>query len=490
MKLKDPAKVWIGLKNLLLLNTLVTGALLIFFGVTIILQGYLIFGEVIESRWGYLFFFLAAVFIVMGLIIMYFFIGSREKEEVSKYRDIFPRYQSIYYSPAQTPVEQDVKEGEKNKVDLKEEKEPEAISLGYSTGKEGNVQTIENPVYPGMPGTLQGSLGPVNPYSPYTAKAGEDKDRDLHLPNPLALIVFWLVFLIGGVMAFYILTAYSFNRTTLMAFSFIVIAFPICVAFPSFIWLSFLEKITKKNPIKMKTIYLVFALGLLSTIPAVIINSLFGHHVGLTGDPQTASQLTQTLILVAVIAPFNEEFCKAIGLTFLREDIEAPMYGFVFGMTIGLGFALMENMHYDFLAIVSGIRISGLSIGLDPSIGMTFGVTAFGRATVGPLVHGLGVGLVGYAIAYAKERKGWNYLAIPLAFVTAVLLHALWNGAVTYIGYYSGTLALLFGAYLLAMYLVVTVVIMYNLWKARSLRKVVARTWKQLVQGKPAPKES
>jgi len=462
--------------NLLKLSLLVFGGLSIFFGVEIILQGYLMFGDSFESRWGYLFLLLASVFIVIGGIIIYFFVGHKEDTYIQKYRDVYPTYESIFYSPAGSTEEKKVKEGEKEKIDVatkakEEEKTP--MELGYAQPSGGNVLAYSNPFYMMADNPELTEMGAVNPTSPYTAKGGEDKEKDLILPHPVWIAILFGVALVGGMMSFYVLTRFGFNG---IIFMLVLVTFILAAILPSFVWLSFLSRLTRRNPIKMRTIYVVFTIGLLSVVPALIINTMFDYHSGRTFTI-TTSTLYSAFILIAIIAPFNEEFCKALGLVFLREDIETPLYGFIFGMTIGLGFSLVENVNYEFFVLVQSLEyIPPWTIAMDDNVHLSWGFLTFSRSVVGPIVHGLGVGLVGYSVAYAKERKKVvAYLAIPFAYFVAVFIHAFWNGGNVILSQYSTSLLALFNVYLVIMYLLFLMAVLYHLWMGKPLTHALRR---------------
>lgn len=470
-----------GFINLLKLSLLAFGGVLIFFGMEIILSGYIMFGDSFESRWGYLFLFIASVFVVIGGIIMFFFLAHGEDEYVQKYRDVYPTYESIYYSPASSLQEKKIEKGEKEKIDVaadakEEEKTP--IDLGYTQSTNGNVLAYSNPFYTMMDNPELAGMAAINPMAPYTPKAGEEKKENLILPHPIWLAILFGIALVGGMMCFYTLTRYGFH---IAVFFMIDITFILCVLLPPFIWLAFLARLTKKNPIKMRTIYLVFGLGILSAVPALFINTLFGYHMG-RDFAVTSSAIYSAVILTAIIAPFNEEFCKALGLVFLREKLDTPMYGFIFGMTIGLGFSMVENANYEFFVLWQSFHFSPpYDIYMDENVHFSWGLVTFGRSVVGPIVHGLGVGLVGYATAYARERKKLAYLAIPLAYLFAVFIHGLWNGGNVYL---SGSFLALFNIYLVIVYLLIIMVVLYHLWKGKPLMDTVNRLFKREVKGR------
>jgi len=129
--------------------------------------------------------------------------------------------------------------------------------------------------------------------------------------------------------------------------------------------------------------------GMLSTLPAIVINSLLFPllliFIGIESiDPGSLGEF----LILAVSAPVGEELCKAAFVLSLYKLIDSPKRGFQIGFSVGLGFALLENLQYilvsfgaleysaisfSFTAIVRGIGsipghafwtgISGVSIG-------------------------------------------------------------------------------------------------------------------------------
>ena len=62
-------------------------------------------------------------------------------------------------------------------------------------------------------------------------------------------------------------------------------------------------------------------------------------------NPNVDSLLVQNLTIV-VSAPVGEELCKLIAILCLWKLIDSPRRGFQIGFTVGLGFAMLENLQY------------------------------------------------------------------------------------------------------------------------------------------------
>ena len=85
--------------------------------------------------------------------------------------------------------------------------------------------------------------------------------------------------------------------------------------------------------------------GVLSAIPALFINSIIFPEIIFLFSPNIS--LTGLERLGAVIsAPVGEELCKAGAIWFFSSKIKSPKHGFQIGFTVGLGFAILENLMY------------------------------------------------------------------------------------------------------------------------------------------------
>jgi len=85
--------------------------------------------------------------------------------------------------------------------------------------------------------------------------------------------------------------------------------------------------------------------GIFSALPALFINSWIFPEIVLLFAPDIT--LTGLDRLMAVIsAPIGEELCKAGAIWFFASKIKSPKHGFQIGFTVGLGFAILENLMY------------------------------------------------------------------------------------------------------------------------------------------------
>lgn len=117
--------------------------------------------------------------------------------------------------------------------------------------------------------------------------------------------------------------------------------------------------------------------GILSAIPALFINSWIFPEVVLLFTPDIS--LTGLNRLMAVIsAPIGEELCKAGAIWFFASKIRSPKHGFQIGFTVGLGFAILENLMY--IGSTAGFPLTMLvrGIGSIPGHAIWTGMTGAG----------------------------------------------------------------------------------------------------------------
>lgn len=90
-------------------------------------------------------------------------------------------------------------------------------------------------------------------------------------------------------------------------------------------------------------LWLTFAYGCLSVIPAVILG------VTLEQTFQATHALSAAAFEAFVIAALCEEACKLavlLGYSFRHSAFDEPMDGIVYGATASLGFAVLHNIDY------------------------------------------------------------------------------------------------------------------------------------------------
>ncbi|MEO6532077.1 MAG: PrsW family intramembrane metalloprotease [Pseudolysinimonas sp.] len=169
-----------------------------------------------------------------------------------------------------------------------------------------------------------------------------------------------------------------------------------------------------------------------SIVLALTVDVGVSGAIGAGGGPSDATDLLQSVVQ----APIVEESAKGFGvlLIFLvaRKYFDGPVDGIVYAATVAAGFAFSENIQYF------GVQISSEG-GFDGSVAEIF----FIRGLLSPFAHVMFTSMTGLFIGIAA-RQGNRILGIGLFFVgliPAILLHALWNGALgvvyDFYGYYA-----------------------------------------------------
>ena len=134
--------------------------------------------------------------------------------------------------------------------------------------------------------------------------------------------------------------------------------------------------------------------GMLSTFPAIVINSLlFPLLLIFIGIETFGPGSIGEFLILTVSAPVGEELCKAVFVLSLYKLIDSPKRGFQIGFSVGLGFALLENLQY-ILGSFSGLAV-------------TYSLTTVIRGIGSIPGHALWTGLSGVSIGwYLCTKRG------------------------------------------------------------------------------------
>ncbi|MBJ84012.1 MAG: hypothetical protein CMB52_00640 [Euryarchaeota archaeon] len=114
--------------------------------------------------------------------------------------------------------------------------------------------------------------------------------------------------------------------------------------------------------------------GIFSAIPALFINSIFFPELVLLINPDISFENLEHLIVV-ISAPVGEEICKGLAIVFFASKIKSPKHGFQIGFTVGLGFAILENLMYVGGTAGSPVTIFIRGIGSIPGHAVWTGLT-------------------------------------------------------------------------------------------------------------------
>ncbi|MCL6615054.1 MAG: PrsW family intramembrane metalloprotease [Firmicutes bacterium] len=188
---------------------------------------------------------------------------------------------------------------------------------------------------------------------------------------------------------------------------------------PGLLWLWFFYREDPFEPEPKKLLLSFFGLGMLAVVPAFLIELPWRPSLlaGLrAGDPVRLAAIS--FLLVGGV----EEGVKTAVLflaTRRLAEYDEPLDGIIYGVTVGLGFAALENWLYA--------AARGLTVGIL-------------RAVVASLAHASFTGWLGYFVTLA--RFGGRRGAVFTGFILSVLLHGAYDFALLAGGGRSGLLAL------------------------------------------------
>jgi len=163
---------------------------------------------------------------------------------------------------------------------------------------------------------------------------------------------------------------------------------------PVFAWWATSSKIIGL-PTKRRDAEAWMIAGMASALPALIVNSFLFPLI----LPSGLSDSTEMALTAAISAPIGEEIFKLLAVCLFLSSIRNPKKGFQVGFTVGLGFALIENLAY----------ILGSAFGGAPSMTLTALMRGIGSIPA----HGLWTGISGFGLGYyskttdADKRMKW-----------------------------------------------------------------------------------
>ena len=235
---------------------------------------------------------------------------------------------------------------------------------------------------------------------------------------------FWLfcVLLAFGVVVFILEQATMVRLATTWMLSWaLVLAYAVPVAL-----IIYRVDLFEREPKSMLAGALIWG-GVVATGLAVFANESWLSVVGKVTSPEFAAQWGP-----AIVGPGVEETLKLMGVVILfliaSSEFDGVMDGFVYGAMIGLGFTVVEDLSYFFIAAAA---VPGTVNQSGPVID-SFLIRVGAGGLYG---HVLFTGLTGMGFAYlAAQRR----VALPKRLVGAALCiaagvaaHAIWNSPVT-----------------------------------------------------------
>jgi RsiW-degrading membrane proteinase PrsW (M82 family) len=155
----------------------------------------------------------------------------------------------------------------------------------------------------------------------------------------------------------------------------------------------------------------------IAALVAIIVNTAGLEYITQPALGASAGQY----VSATAGAPVVEETLKGLFLVWLlrwrRQELDGPTDGIVYAAMVGIGFAMTENIGYYINAEINPVH------GGAQLLGYTFVL----RGVLSPFLHPTFTSMTGIGAAYAASHRnrGW---ALPLGWLAAMCLHALWNG--------------------------------------------------------------
>ena len=216
-------------------------------------------------------------------------------------------------------------------------------------------------------------------------------DSTLDMP-PLGQVwgIFIAILVIGVMLSIPLILLFASGDEDLLGVVYLLSFFPVLLlsiaafSIPVFAWWATSSKIIGL-PTKRRDAEAWMIAGMASALPALIVNSFIFPLIlpgGLSYDDQMA-------LTAAISAPIGEEIFKLSAVCLFLPAIRNAKKGFQVGFTVGLGFALIENLVY-----ILGSAFSGA-----PSLTLTALMRGIGSIPA----HGLWTGISGFGLGYYSQ---------------------------------------------------------------------------------------
>jgi RsiW-degrading membrane proteinase PrsW (M82 family) len=186
-------------------------------------------------------------------------------------------------------------------------------------------------------------------------------------------------------------------------------------ALPALLAMWFVDRLDHKRPEPPSLRRMVTFVGMLSVIPAILIENFLSNGPGTSLDSQITYQ--GATFSAFVVAAAVEEACKIAVIYWIvwrRPEFDERLDGIVYASRAGLGFALVENVGY----LLGQTSLSGqLSVWIA-------------RALLAVPGHAMWSGMIGYTAARRRfDKKGLGLLG---GYLLAVAFHGAYDAAVFY----------------------------------------------------------
>ena len=267
----------------------------------------------------------------------------------------------------------------------------------------------------------------------WTANTSQTLEKKPRLPNWLSVPV-----LIAAVPMALALAYFLYVSVVAVGLGLV----PLVIVVPVLVWLDRVEP----EPWSSRIHALLWGVTVAAFV-ASIVNSI-------------VAVLASESIAAVVSAPLIEEAMKAAGIVWAvrRKELDGVMDGIVYAGWVALGFAVIEDGLYFATAAEAGF------------LGQTFLV----RAILTPFAHPLFTVWSGIAIGLAVSKGKPVFPSVLWGYAIAVILHATWNGSLTYAEDSEQGFILVAIAMLLFMILFFSVALALVLFRRREQQRFTA----------------
>jgi len=212
---------------------------------------------------------------------------------------------------------------------------------------------------------------------------------------------------------------------------------PLAIVFAGVRW------VDKWEPEPRAAIFFAFLWGAAASVAiALLVGAEVDNIVAAVGGPGADYEFFSA----AVQAPIVEESAKGLGVfivfLFARKHFDGPVDGIVYAAWAAGGFAFTENILYFGSSIIEAAGVIEVF---------------FIRGFMSPFAHVMFTACTGIALGLAARRASTvgAFGVFVLGLIPAMLLHALWNGALFFVSDFYGYYALVQFPLFVAMVLVV-----------------------------------
>ncbi len=185
-----------------------------------------------------------------------------------------------------------------------------------------------------------------------------------------------------------------------------LLIFPLISFAPGIFWLWFFAKRNIYRPGPKRLLVRTFFLGMVSTIPAGIFNTIFLSDVDPNGPMALSTVAAGMFFVVGPVEETSKFLAVRLG-PYRRGYSDEPMDGLVYSAAASLGFASLENLLY---VIQYGPWVMLL------------------RAPMSTLAHVIFGSFWGYALGLQKRNgSGQSWIWLVVGVVAAAVLHGMFN---------------------------------------------------------------